>query len=70
VVVESSEQGDGEATEGWYRCRIDTAGDLSQWLPWLSSLGLKQMRIEPLGLRAVYDSVHFGTDSASMEDEA
>lgn len=37
---------------------IETAGDLAPLLPWLSSLGLKQMRVEAFGLRAVYDSVH------------
>lgn len=58
-----------ESRVGGYRYRIDTAGDLAQWLPWLNSLQLDQMRIEPLGLRAVYDAVHFGTDSAAMEDE-
>ncbi len=43
---------------------------LADLLPWLHSLSLEGMRIEPLGLRAVYDSVHFGTDSSEMEDEA
>lgn len=38
--------------------RIDTAGDLAPILPWLSSLRLERMRIEPLGLRAIYDAVH------------
>lgn len=38
--------------------RIDTAGDLAPMLGWISSLGLHRMRIEPLGLRAIYDSVH------------
>lgn len=40
--------------------QIDLSGDLSRWLPWLQTLSLERMRIEPLGLRAVYDSVHFG----------
>ena len=43
-----------------YGYRIDVAGDLAHWLPWLQQLSLRRMRIEPLGLRAVYDSVHFG----------
>lgn len=42
------------------RIRIDTAGDLAPLLSWIDSLGLKRVRIEPLGLRAVYDSVHHG----------
>ncbi len=41
--------------------RIDTAGDLAPMLSWISSLGLHRMRIEPLGLRAIYDSVHHDT---------
>jgi ABC-2 type transport system ATP-binding protein len=53
-----------------FHYRIDTAGDLAALLPWLQSLSLQGMRIEPLGLRAVYDSVHFGSDCAAMEDEA
>ncbi len=35
------------------RCRIDTAGDLADLLPWLHSLNLEQLRIEPLGLRGL-----------------
>lgn len=41
--------------------RIDTAGDLAPMLNWIGSLGLRRMRIEPLGLRAIYDSVHRDT---------
>ena len=41
--------------------RIDTAGDLAPLLGWLGTLGLERMRIEPLGLRAIYDSVHHDT---------
>ena len=41
--------------------QIDTAGDLAPLLAWIDSLNLKQIRIEPLGLRAVYDSVHRGS---------
>ncbi len=40
--------------------QIDTAGDLAPLLAWVDSLNLQQIRIEPLGLRAVYDSVHSG----------
>jgi ABC-2 type transport system ATP-binding protein len=42
------------------RLQIDTAGDLAPLLPWLESLALEQIRIEPLGLRAIYDAVHTG----------
>ena len=41
--------------------QLDTAGDLAPLLAWVDSLNLQQIRIEPLGLRAVYDSVHSGS---------
>ncbi|WP_390621740.1 ABC transporter ATP-binding protein [Rubripirellula tenax] len=41
---------------------IDTDGDLSPILGWIDSLNLSGVRIEPLGLRAVYDSVHMGVE--------
>ncbi len=40
--------------------QIDTAGDLAPTLAWLASLPLHQVRIEPLGLHSVYQSVHLG----------
>jgi ABC-2 type transport system ATP-binding protein len=49
--------------------RLDTAGDLAPLLSWIDSLQLKHLRIEPLGLRAVYDSVHMG-ESVTAEQEA
>lgn len=55
--------------EGRTRIRIETAGDLAPLLPWLDSLKLTNLRIEPLGLRAVYDSVHHGEDTSGLEDE-
>ncbi|KAA1257689.1 putative ABC transporter ATP-binding protein YbhF [Rubripirellula obstinata] len=39
---------------------IVTDGDLAPMLSWVDSLALSQVRIEPLGLRAVYDAVHTG----------
>ncbi|MEL6109075.1 MAG: ABC transporter ATP-binding protein [Planctomycetota bacterium] len=47
-----------ENEEGIVPLRIETTGDLSPLMPWLGALGLRRMRIEPLGLRAVYDAVH------------
>jgi ABC-2 type transport system ATP-binding protein len=41
---------------------IVTDGDLAPMLSWVDSLSLSQVRIEPLGLRAVYDSVHTGQE--------
>ncbi|WP_315854056.1 ATP-binding cassette domain-containing protein [Roseiconus nitratireducens] len=49
------------ARNGVYPIRIDIAGDLAKLLPWITSLQLQRIRIEPLGLRAVYDSVHRDT---------
>jgi ABC-2 type transport system ATP-binding protein len=43
------------------RVQIDTQGDLSDLLPWLGTLSLSGMRIEPLGLRTIYDEVHGGS---------
>ncbi|QEF99291.1 putative ABC transporter ATP-binding protein YbhF [Stieleria maiorica] len=54
-------QVDSVTSGGAASVRIDTAGDLAPMLPWITSLGLHRMRIEPLGLRAIYDSVHHDT---------
>lgn len=40
------------------RIEIDTYGELGPLLGWLATLPLTQMRIEPIGLRAVYDRFH------------
>lgn len=37
---------------------IETPGDLSPLLGWLATLPLAEVRIEPVGLRAIYDRVH------------
>ena len=37
---------------------IETPGELSPLLGWLSTLSLDKVQIEPLGLRAVYDQFH------------
>lgn len=47
------------------RVVIETVGDLAPVLPWLASLGLRQLRVEAFGLRAVYDAVHFGEGERS-----
>ncbi len=44
------------------RLCIDTRGDVALLLDWLSSLKLSNLRIEPLGLRSVYESVHRGEE--------
>lgn len=38
--------------------RIETPGELSPLLGWLASLPLAEVRVEPIGLRAVYDRYH------------
>ncbi|HVX15748.1 MAG TPA: ABC transporter ATP-binding protein [Pirellulales bacterium] len=37
---------------------IETPGELSPLLGWLATLPLAEVRIEPVGLRAVYDRIH------------
>lgn len=39
---------------------IDTAGDFAQFLPWIDTLNLTNLRVEPLGLSSVYHAVHAG----------
>ena len=52
---------DGELT-------VETAGSLAPLLSWLATLSLDDLRIEPLGLRAVYDRFH-GNGRATSELE-
>jgi len=37
---------------------IETAGELSLLLSWLSTLSLERMTVEPVGLRSLYDRLH------------
>jgi ABC-2 type transport system ATP-binding protein len=39
---------------------IQTPGELSPLLGWLASLPLTEVRVEPIGLQAVYDRIHAG----------
>ncbi len=48
--------------------KIDTVGDLSPLLSWLDSLSLSRVRIEPLGLRSVYDDVHNPIDGLGASE--
>ncbi|KLU03085.1 ABC transporter, ATP-binding protein [Rhodopirellula islandica] len=50
----------GGITQTDDRVQISTAGDLAPVLPWLATLPIEQVRIEPLGLHAIYQSVHLG----------
>jgi ABC-2 type transport system ATP-binding protein len=45
------------------RVTIETAGELSPLLGWLATLPLADIRIEPVGLRTVYDRYHVGPAS-------
>ena len=38
--------------------RIEIPGDLTPVLGWLAQLPLEEVRIEPLGLQAIYDQIH------------
>ena len=49
------------------KVQIDTAGDLAPALNWLASLPLHQVRIEPLGLHTVYQSVHLGRSDVTTD---
>lgn len=46
------------------RVTIETAGELSPMLGWLATLPLADIRIEPVGLRAIYDRFHVGQVSS------
>jgi ABC-2 type transport system ATP-binding protein len=45
------------------RLTLRTTGDLAPVLPWLSSLDLSDVRIEPIGLRSVYERFHLMADT-------
>jgi ABC-2 type transport system ATP-binding protein len=45
-------------TDGDGRITLETPGELSLLLQWLSSVPLEQMTVEPVGLRALYDRLH------------
>ena len=48
---------------------IETRGDLAPLLSWLATLQLRDVSIEPAGLRAVYERFH-GSPSAARSQEA
>ncbi len=48
---------------------IDTYGELGPLLGWLATLPLTEMRIEPIGLRAVYDRFHTSLAIPTAEDD-
>jgi ABC-2 type transport system ATP-binding protein len=52
------------------RITIDVQGELSPLLGWLATLALSEIRVEPIGLRAVYDQYHANTAAAGNQQEA
>ncbi len=60
-VVEVSKLHDG-------RLRLDTTADLSRLLGWLSTMQLDEVRIEPVGLQAIYDRFH--SDEMEIRNDA
>jgi ABC-2 type transport system ATP-binding protein len=50
------------------RIRIDTTSELSRILGWLATLQLEEVRIEPIGLRSVYDQFHSARDGQAAHD--
>lgn len=52
--------------DGW---QLDVSGELTPVLHWLSQLQVTRMRIEPLGLRSVYEAVHHGDPSYQLDEE-
>jgi ABC-2 type transport system ATP-binding protein len=45
---------------------IDMPGELSPLLGWLATLPLQRMVVEPVGLRAVYETFHGGSQDYSV----
>ena len=50
------------------RVRMDVSGDLAAVLPWISDQSLRRLRIEPLGLRTIYNEVH--DDTGGLDDSS
>ena len=58
-------------TESDGQITLDTFGELAPLLGWLATLPLGEMRVEPIGLRAVYDRYHAnGPATPDTEDAA
>jgi ABC-2 type transport system ATP-binding protein len=52
------------------RVTIETQGELSPVLKWLSEMPLKNVTIEPVGLRSVYDKIHRIMPAEPVNQEA
>ena len=62
-MIHDSEGKESEGALDARRIEMEVSGDLAPLFVWLDTLRLKRVRIEPLGLRAVYDSVHQSRES-------
>jgi len=60
---------DATITERGDNVIIECRAELTTLLPWLSSLPLEDMRIEPVGLRSVYDLFHTSDKSSKKSAE-
>ena len=51
------------------RVMIETQGELSPVLKWLAEMPLRNVTIEPVGLRSVYDRIHRSDMETATESE-
>jgi len=51
------------------RVMIETQGELSPVLKWLADMPLRNVTIEPVGLRSVYDRIHRSNDASKVKAE-
>ena len=49
---------------------LETHGDLAPLLSWLGQIGLRDVSVEPIGLRAIYDSYHSAAAAGPPVDSA
>ena len=52
------------------RVMIETQGELSPVLKWLADMPLRNVTIEPVGLRSVYDRIHRTEEVATESKES
>ncbi|MEM9825249.1 MAG: ABC transporter ATP-binding protein [Planctomycetota bacterium] len=52
------------------RWSIETAGDLAPYLGWIQSLELSELRIEPVGLRTIYNEVHRSLENVALKNRS
>ena len=52
------------------RVTIETQGELSPVLKWLAEMPLRNVTVEPVGLRSVYDRIHWSTHQPEAVGES